>query len=226
MTHEKLILLIIFAVLSLVNTIRSVTGKHFFFDTYLYRTWLFFFFFIIIEFISFSLGIWILALICFTALREYLSLIDIRLQDRLGILGAYLSIPFMIYYIQSGWYNMFIITVPVYSFLAIPLLITLGGKETQGTVFSVGAIDLGLFLFVYCFGHIGYLARYTVWMAVMLIILVAVCDAVACVVGHRIIDTRKNLIARYFLPLPITITLSILMTPLTGITSLHAAILG
>ena len=67
----------------------------------------------------------------------------------------------MIRFIQIDWYGMFIISIPVYAFLVIPFLIALGGKQTEGTVFSIGAIDFGLFLLVYCIGHIGYLAFFS-----------------------------------------------------------------
>ncbi len=220
------VLLSILIVLSLSVIIRAIIGRQLPFDSYIYRMWLLLLFIGVAGFISFPIGIWILALICFTALREYFSLIDIRLQDRLGILGGYLSIPFMIYYIQTGWYNMFIITIPVYSFLAIPLLVTLGGRETRGTVFSVGSIDLGLFLFVFCLGHIGYMTRFSPWMSVLLIFCVAVCDVTACIVQHRIHRPVANLLMRYAIPLPLTVSISLLLSQWALLPVVHAIIIG
>lgn len=221
-----MLLSIIFAVLSLGCLIRMILGRHHPLDSYLYRIWLLLLFIVIAYFVSFSIGIWILALICFTTLREYFSLIDIRLQDRLGILGGYLSIPFMIYYIQTGWYNMFVLTIPVYTFLAIPLLVTLGGKEKKGTVFSVGSIVLGLLMIVYCLGHIGYLARLSIWMVVLLLFCVAACDIIAYLIYHRIHRNFMNILARYLLPIPLTVTIAILISTLADISKMHAAILG
>ena len=228
MSHSgsTLVLLGIFISLSLVHIARALSGKHFPFDSYLYYTWIFFLFFTIAEFVSFSVGIWVLAVPCFTSLREYFSLIDIRLQDRLGILGAYISIPFMIYFIQIEWFNMFIISIPVYSFLAIPLLVALGGKETQGTVFSIGAVDFGLFLFVYCLGHIGYLMLFSTWMAVMLIINVAVCDVVACIMRKKVSAGWKIYFFQYFITIPFTIIILLLLSVWTGIPVVHSVILG
>ena len=74
------------------------------------------------------------------------------------MVAAYLAIPFMFWFIQTDWYGMFIISIPVYAFLVIPIAITVGGRDAEGSVLSIGALDLGLFLLVYCIGHIGYLA--------------------------------------------------------------------
>ena len=86
------------------------------------------------EWASFGLALWLLAIISFCALREYLSLVDIRIEDRWGILVSYLSIPFMFYLIQVGWYGFFIIAIPVYAFLLMPFFVALGGRS-KGIVF-------------------------------------------------------------------------------------------
>jgi phosphatidate cytidylyltransferase len=132
----------------------------------------------------------------------------------------------MIYFIQIDWYGMFIISIPVYAFLAIPLLVTLGGKEAEGTVFSVGVIDFGLFLFVYCLGHIGYLMRFSTWAAVFLIVSVAVCDGLARAVHGKFGATWADLLARYSLPLPAVAMLAWLLSPWTEIPLLHALVLA
>ena len=116
----------VFVILSVSLAGRKALGKHSYFDSYLNYTWIYFLSFAVCERISFTAGIWILALVSFWALREYFSLIHIRLQDRLGVLVAYLSIPFMFYFIQIDWYGMFIVSIPVYAYLAIPLFVALG----------------------------------------------------------------------------------------------------
>jgi phosphatidate cytidylyltransferase len=216
----------LFAVLTLFCAANRFVPKQFALGSYLSYTWIFLLSFTATEAIAFDVGVWILAFVCFRALREYFSLVDIRLQDRLGILGAYLSIPFMIYFIQIDWYGMFIIAIPVYAFLAIPLLVTLGGKEAKGTVFSVGVIDFGLFLFVYCLGHIGYLMRFSTWAAVFLILSVTVCDGFARAIQSRSSIARVDLLARYFLPLPVVAMLAWLLSPWTEIPLPHAFILA
>jgi phosphatidate cytidylyltransferase len=182
--------------------------------------------FTIAEIAGFPAAVWLLALLCFWALREYFSLADIRLQDRLGLLGGYLSIPFMIYFIQIDWYGMFIVSIPVYAFLAIPLLVTLGGRERKGTVFSVGAIDFGLFLFVYCVGHIGYLMRYSTWMAAGLVLTVALSDGVAFLASRRVGRAALREPVGFLAAVPFTVGLNLLLAAWSGIPTGHAVILG
>ena len=121
---------------------------------------------------------------------------------------------------------MFIITIPVYSFLAIPFLVALGGKEASGTIFSIGAIDFGLFLFVYCMGHIGYLALFSTWMAVMLILTVAVCDVFAAIVRNKIKPGHAVFFLRYIMTVPFTITISLLLSGWARLTIFHSVVLG
>lgn len=225
-SSSTLTLIGLFVGLSLVVLARVVIKWRFSFASYLTYTWVFLLSIAIAELFSFAYGLWILAIVSFLALREYLSLVDIRLQDRLGVLGAYLSVPFLYYFIHIDWYGMFIISIPVYSFLAVPFLVTLGGKETEGTVFSIGAIDFGLFLFVYCLGHIGYLLSYSVWMPVMLILNVAVCDLIAQVIDNRTSSTPAGIFGRLLIPLPLTIGLARLLSAWTGIPPGHSMVLG
>jgi phosphatidate cytidylyltransferase len=130
----------------------------------------------IAQWISVTLAIWLLALVSFAALREYLSLADLRPEDRWAMLAAYVAIPFLFYLVQIDWYGFFIISIPVYVFVIVPFLIALGGKEARGSVFSAGAIDFGLFLFVYCLGHLAYLARASTALALFLVLGVVICD--------------------------------------------------
>lgn len=219
-------LIAVFVALSLAVAARRFAGSWVPLGSYVNYTWVFFLSLTAAEFVSFTAGIWIMALLCFWALREYFSLIHIRLQDRLGILVAYLSIPFMIYFIQIDWYGMFIISLPVYAFLAVPLFVSLGGKDTEGIVFSIGAIDLGLFLFVYCMGHIGYLMLFSTWKAGMMILSVAVCDGAACWVNGKIKGAFSSMLARYLVPVPFTVFLSLVLSSWTEIPLHHALVLG
>jgi len=178
------------------------------------------------ELVSFRIAIWLLAILSFVALREYFTLIDIRLQDRWGIVGAHLAIPFMIYFISIDWYGMFIISIPVYAFLVIPFLISLGGGDAEGTVFSIGAIDFGLFLLVYCIGHIGYLALFSTWKAVWLILSVAICDFLLHYFKAGSMSAWSRALLRYSACLPLTLLLSWGLSGWSGIPPGHALILG
>jgi phosphatidate cytidylyltransferase len=216
----------ILAVLTLVVILERVRRIRLPIDCYFRYVWAFFLVFGIAELVSLEVAVWILAVLCFLALREYMTLVDIRLQDRWGVVGAYLSIPFMIYYIQIDWYGMFIISIPVYAFLGIPFLVTLAGRETRGTIFSIGAIDFGLFLLVYCVGHIGYLARYSTWMAAFLVLAVALCDHVARIVPATSRGHRTRALIRYAIAAPLTVLLAWALSDWTGIPLDHSIILG
>jgi phosphatidate cytidylyltransferase len=188
--------------------------------------WLFFLSLGVSEFFSFQVGIWILAVLCFVSLKEYFTLVDIRWQDRWAILGAYASIPFTIYFIQIDWYGMFIISVPVYAFLVIPFLIALGGREAEGSVFSIGVIDFGLFLFVYCVGHLGYLALYSTWKALVVIFAVLICDLVACLVRSGGDRGLGRAALRFVVAAPLTALLFWGLSSWTGVSEGHSIVLG
>ncbi|MEK3949683.1 phosphatidate cytidylyltransferase [Paenibacillus sp. FSL H7-0703] len=57
----------------------------------------------------------------FFALKEYFSMIRSRKADRRLFLWAYLAIPVQFYWIYIGWYGMFIVFIPIYVFLLLPL---------------------------------------------------------------------------------------------------------
>ncbi|UCC48294.1 MAG: hypothetical protein JSV41_12635 [Gemmatimonadota bacterium] len=219
-------LLVVFGVLSIVLLAGVLRPSRLSPPSYFRYLWVFFLFFNASEWISFTLAVWILALFSFQALREYFSLVDIRLQDRWGILAAYLSIPFMIYLIQIDWYGLFIISIPVYAFLIVPFLVVLGGKEVEGKVLSIGVIDFGLFLFVYCMGHIGYLSFFSTWMAVFLILAVALCDLADHALRHRAGNGWKSALFKFLAAAPATVAVSLLLSRWSTIPSLHATILG
>ena len=219
-------LIAVFVLLSVARIYRVLGRRRFLFDSYLSYTWLFFLTFVLAELIGYAASVWMLALISFWAIREYFSLINIRLQDRLALVGAYLSIPFMYYYIQTEWYGMFIVSIPVYAFLAIPILVAWGGKESEGTVFSIGAIDFGLFLFVFCVGHVGYLLSYSVWMAALLILNVLVCDLANYVARHNLVRPAARTLVAWLVPLPVVLALSLALSPWTQIPPIHSIILA
>lgn len=126
--------------------------------------------------VAFPAAVWLLALISFAGLREYLSLAELRPEDRWAMAAAYLGIPLQFYLVSVDWYGFFIVCIPVYLFVVVPFLVALGGGGARGSVFSVGAIDFGLFLFVYCLGHLAYLARYSQALALFLVLGVLLCD--------------------------------------------------
>ena len=97
-----------------------------------------------------------LGLIAYLALKEYLSLVPTRRIDREVLLFAYLAIPIQFYWAAIDWYNMFIVFIPVWSFLFFPALMALRG-ETQGFLRAVGTLSWGLMMTVYTLSHMAWL---------------------------------------------------------------------
>ena len=129
------------ALLTLALAIATASRGRLRAPPYLRYLWTFLLLLSVADWISFRLAIWMFAIFSFLALREFFSLVDMRLQDRWGILGAYLSIPFMTYFIHINWYGMFIISIPVYTYLVIPMLIALGSGDSRRTIFSRIGVD-------------------------------------------------------------------------------------
>lgn len=98
----------------------------------------------------------LIAVTSFLALKEYLTLIPTRRADRAVLLLAYLAIPLQFYWIAIGWYGMFIIFVPVYMLLLLPVPMLLIG-ETGGFLKAIGTLHWGLMTTVFSLGHAAYL---------------------------------------------------------------------
>jgi phosphatidate cytidylyltransferase len=106
--------------------------------------------------LSLVVSLLFLALVSFLALKEYLSLIPTRRADRRVLFWAYLAIPAQFWWVHVGWYGMFIIFIPVYLFLLLPLRMVLIG-ETAGFLRAAGSLHWGLMLTVFNLSHVAYL---------------------------------------------------------------------
>jgi phosphatidate cytidylyltransferase len=96
------------------------------------------------------------AFLSFLALKEYLSLIPTRRADRQVLLLAYLAIPVQYLWVAMEWYGMFIIFVPVYMFLLLPMRMVLQG-ETTGFLRAAGTLHWGLMTMLFALSHVAYL---------------------------------------------------------------------
>jgi phosphatidate cytidylyltransferase len=96
------------------------------------------------------------AFLSFLALKEYLSLIPTRRADREVLLLAYLAIPVQYLWIQMEWYGMFIIWIPIYMFLFLPMRMVLLG-ETGGFLRAAGTLHWGLMTMVFSISHVAFL---------------------------------------------------------------------
>ncbi len=96
------------------------------------------------------------AFVSFLALKEYLSLIPTRRADRRPLFWAYLAIPIQYYWVYVEWYGMFIIFIPVFCFLLLPVRMLLIG-ETEGYLRATGTLQWGLMTTVFSLSHAGFL---------------------------------------------------------------------
>lgn len=186
-------------------------------QAYAKHLWLYLLFFTVGELLSFRWATSVLALICFMALREYFSLIAIRPGDRLAILGGFLSIPLMISTLLINNQQIFIAAMPLYVFFLITFLVTIGGDDSLGTVFSIGVIGVGIFLFVFGNGLLGFLTLSTPWLGIIVVLNVSLSDAIA----FCLYSTRKPLFRgkfiQYLAAVPFTVSVSTLLSDWTGL---------
>jgi phosphatidate cytidylyltransferase len=96
------------------------------------------------------------ALVSFLALKEYLTIIPTHRADRRVMFWVYLAIPLQYYWVAQAWYGMFIIFIPVYVFLLLPLPMVMIG-ETQAFLHSAASLNWGIMTFVFAISHVAYL---------------------------------------------------------------------
>ena len=95
-------------------------------------------------------------LVSFLALKEYLSVIPTRRADRRVLLWAYLAIPVQYYWVGGEWFGMFVIFIPIYMFMLLPLRMLIAG-ETVGFLKAIGTLHWGLMATVFSISHAAYL---------------------------------------------------------------------
>lgn len=98
----------------------------------------------------------ILCLVSFLAFKEFLTLIPTRRADGRVLFWAYVAIPLQYYWANSAWYGMFIIFIPVYTFLFLPMRMVLAG-DTDGFLRTAGIINWGLMTTVFSLSHMAYI---------------------------------------------------------------------
>ena len=99
-----------------------------------------------------------LAGLSYISLKEFYTLVHLRLADRRAILLAYFAIVVQYWWVYTQWYGMFLIFVPVYMFLIIAFRLVIAG-ETQRFMTSAGKLHWGLMAFVFGLSHLAYLLK-------------------------------------------------------------------
>jgi len=106
----------------------------------------------VVSFIAFGL-------LSFAALRELATISkNIREEDRRVIIWSYLAIPVQYFFAYKGWFNLFIIFIPVIMNVWIPFMLVIRGFTTDiGR--SMGVLPAQLMLTVFSISHLAYLLK-------------------------------------------------------------------
>jgi len=118
--------------------------------------WVMFIIFTFALLIHSTISLIFMALLCFLALKEYFSLIPFNRSHRLVLFWAYMTIPIQFLLIYLGWYVMFIVFIPVYMFLLIPIQAIIVG-ETKNFLRSIATVQWGVMLMVFGLSHLAFL---------------------------------------------------------------------
>ncbi|WP_058363231.1 phosphatidate cytidylyltransferase [Xanthomonas translucens] len=140
------------------------------------------------------------ALVSLFALREFITLAPTRRGDYYALLVAfYIVLPWQYWLVWSGWYGLYTLLIPVYAFLVLPILATIGGDTTR-YLERTAKVQWGLMICVFCISHVpallnleipGYAGRNLLLFA-FLVIVVQSSDVLQYVWGKLI---GKHLIA-------------------------------
>jgi phosphatidate cytidylyltransferase len=205
MNRSLFTLVLIFAALSVIHLIylaasrlqkdKDYTGIGFRIKTW----WGMLFIFCLATLSNAVVSLLSLMVLAFFALKEYFSMIRTRKADRRLFLWAYLSIPLQFYWIYIEWYGMFIVFIPVYVFLLLPLP-RLINKGTLGFLRSVSATQWGVMLMVFGLSHLAYFQfaspEYGAGLVLFLVVLTQLNDAVHYLASiyfgkHKVVPTSN-----------------------------------
>jgi phosphatidate cytidylyltransferase len=92
----------------------------------------------------------------FWALKEYVTLLKTRPADHRALVWTFLAVPIQYVWVGMNWYGMFIIFIPVWMFLFLPVRLVLA-RETTGFVASASQMQWGLMAFVFGLSHLAML---------------------------------------------------------------------
>lgn len=94
------------------------------------------------------------ALVSLFALREFITLTPTRRGDYYALLAAfYVVLPWQYGLVWTGWYGLYTLLIPVYAFLVLPILATIGGDTTR-YLERTAKVQWGLMICVFCISHV------------------------------------------------------------------------
>lgn len=152
----------------------------------------------------------LMGFLCYQALAEYFSLVKgsraetelpWAVPDKLSRSLCYLAIPLTAYLAYIQWYGLYIIVVPVYVFLLIPIVFVLQNK-TKGVINSMGLIAVGLMFFVFNLGHSLFMINMGAMVLLFCFFLTETRDLLSYWIGkgleRLLIISPENLIVKLF----------------------------
>ncbi|MBA4240131.1 MAG: phosphatidate cytidylyltransferase [Sphingobacteriaceae bacterium] len=96
------------------------------------------------------------ALLSFVALRELLTILKLRQEDRSAMLLCYLAIPIQYFFTYQGYLIASLVFIPVFMFVALPFRLVLVG-QTEGIIQSMAVIPATLMIALFGLSHLGLL---------------------------------------------------------------------
>jgi phosphatidate cytidylyltransferase len=94
------------------------------------------------------------AFISFQALREFVSLTHTRRGDHRALLWSFFFfLPLQYWLISDHWIGLFMVLIPVFGFLLLPISAAIGSDTTR-FLERAAKVQWGLMICVYCLSHI------------------------------------------------------------------------
>lgn len=196
--------------------------------------------FMLIVVSSKAVSLVLLGFVSFLALKEFFTMVPMRLSDNIPILCAYFAIPIQYYWIGGQWFTMFIVFIPIYLFLFFPTVVALSG-EGKGFLRSTTTMHWGVMAAVFSISHIGYLNMldykgiHIGSQLVVYLFVLTECNDIGQYLWNKLFGTRKVL-TRFTDQKTLeglaggcvsTIILAVLLGPiLTPFTVLHSVCMG
>ncbi|MEM6480494.1 MAG: phosphatidate cytidylyltransferase [Pseudomonadota bacterium] len=119
------------------------------------KSWWFMITLVVVAFLAGLPGMIILfGLASFASLREFLSLLHTKRSDHLALwVSFFVILPLQYYWIVIDWYGVFSIFMPVYAFVALPIVAVLRGDPNR-YMQRVAEVQWALMTCVYCVSHV------------------------------------------------------------------------
>jgi phosphatidate cytidylyltransferase len=98
-------------------------------------------------------SVFLFGLTSFLALREFITLTPTRLGDHRSLFWTFFIItPLQYYLVATRWYGFFVVLIPVYAFLFIPIRNALAG-DCERFFERTSKVQWALMICVYCVSH-------------------------------------------------------------------------